>query len=225
VSTSLQVGEGVTELLVGDRVQCAGGMASMVMAQATSCWKLPPHYSFAEGACFSTGYSTAYHCLVERARLRAGEVCLVHGATGGMGMAAVHIARALGATVIGTGGSEAKLTRVRAQGAAHTICYEDQPRFRGTVKQLTGGRGADVIFDPVGGAVFDESMYCGAYGCRLLVVRACVRACVCTCGGALAAPQRRWLLLCPGSCVLTPTGWCRWALPRECAPRHAPTTC
>lgn len=164
------VGGGMMGVSVGDRVACPGGMASSVVASAASCWVLPSHYSFAEGASFSTGYSTAYHCLVERGQLQPGETVLIHGATGGMGMAAVHIAKAIGATIIATGGSKEKLVTVREQGAGHTICYETEPRFRTTVKSLTDGRGADVIFDPVGGAVFDESMYCGGYGCRLLIL-------------------------------------------------------
>jgi NADPH:quinone reductase len=94
---------------VGDRVQCGGGMASSVVTNASSCWKIPDHYSFLEGAAFSTGYSTAYHCLIERGQLQPGETVLVHGATGGMGMAAVHIAKAVGATIIATGGSDNKL--------------------------------------------------------------------------------------------------------------------
>ena len=101
---------------VGDRVQCGGGMASSVVTNASSCWKIPDHYSYLEGAAFSTGYSTAYHCLIERGQLQPGETVLVHGATGGMGMAAVHIAKAVGATIIATGGSDNKLQVVAAQG-------------------------------------------------------------------------------------------------------------
>lgn len=91
-------------------------MASSIVTSASSCWKIPDHYSFLEGATFSTGYATAYHCLIERGQLQAGETILVHGATGGMGMAAVHIAKAVGATVIATGGSDDKLEIVSAQG-------------------------------------------------------------------------------------------------------------
>ena len=164
------VGEGVGNVVVGDRVQCGGGMASTIVTSASGCWKIPDHYSFTEGATFSTGYSTAYHCLIERGELQAGETILVHGATGGMGMAAVHIAKAVGATVLATGGSDEKLAIVAAQGADHTICYETTPGFKGLVKELTGGKGCDVVFDPVGGAVFDESMpSCCAYGCRFLL--------------------------------------------------------
>ena len=164
------VGEGVDEVEVGDRVQCGGGMASSILVRASSCWKIPDHYSFTEGATFGTGYGTAYHCLIERGQLQAGETILIHGATGGMGMAAVHIAKAVGATIIATGGSDEKLEIVKAQGAHHTICYETTPGFKGLVKELTGGKGCDMIFDPVGGAVFDESMpSCCAYGCRFLL--------------------------------------------------------
>ena len=111
-----RTGDGVDNVNVGDRVQCGGGMASSIVTSASSCWKIPDHYSFLEGATFSTGYATAYHCLIERGQLQAGETILVHGATGGMGMAAVHIAKAVGATVIATGGSDDKLEIVSAQG-------------------------------------------------------------------------------------------------------------
>lgn len=108
---------------VGDRVQCGGGIASSVVTNASSCWKIPDHYSFLEGAAFSTGYSTAYHCLIERGQLQPGETVLVHGATGGMGMAAVHIAKAVGATIIATGGSDNKLQVVAAQGCVSACVF------------------------------------------------------------------------------------------------------
>jgi NADPH2:quinone reductase len=113
-------------------------------------------------------YLTAYVALVRRGNLKAGETLLVHGASGGVGMAAVDIAKLLGATVIATGGSDEKLKRVKAQGADHVINTEGG--FREAVKALTQGRGADVIYDPVGGDVFDESIRCINFDGRLLVI-------------------------------------------------------
>jgi len=119
----------VDTVSVGDRVQCGGGMASSVVVKASSCWKIPDHYSYLEGASFSTGYSTAYHCLIERGQLQPGETILVHGATGGMGMAAVHIAKAVGAVIIATGGSDEKLAVVAAQGCA--LLVQQCPQWSG----------------------------------------------------------------------------------------------
>jgi NADPH2:quinone reductase len=105
---------------------------------------------------------------MQRADLKAGETLLVHGAAGGVGLAAVDIGKLYGATVIATAGSDAKLEVVRQLGADHLINYTDG--FREQVKELTGGRGADVIYDPVGGDVFDESMRCIAPFGRILIV-------------------------------------------------------
>ena len=107
--------------------------------------------------------------LAHRAVLRRGEVLLVHGAAGGVGLAAVEIGKLMGATVIATAGSEAKLQVAAQRGADHLINYREGG-FREQVKELTGGRGADVIFDPVGGAVFEESLRCINWEGRILVV-------------------------------------------------------
>ena len=130
--------------------------------------KKPSHLSFAEAAAYQVAYLTAYVALVRRGNLQAGETLLVHGASGGVGMAAVDIGKLLGATVIATGGSDAKLQRVLAYGADHVINTEHG--FREQVKALTGGRGADVIYDPVGGDIFDESTRCINFDGRLLII-------------------------------------------------------
>src|SRR5690606_25152623 len=124
--------------------------------------------SFAEAAAFPAAYITAYVALVRRANLQPGETLLVHGASGGVGMAAVDVGKLLGATVIATSGSDAKLDKVLAYGADYAI--NASLGFRDKHKTLTHGRGADVIFDPVGGDVFDESVRCIAFDGRLLVV-------------------------------------------------------
>ena len=136
--------------------------------QADGLQKKPDNLSFDQAASYSAAYLTAYVALVRRGRLQAGETLLVHGASGGVGMAAVDVGKLLGATVIATGGSDEKLAKVKAYGADHVINTEGG--FREHVKDLTGGRGADVIYDPVGGDIFDESVRCIAFDGRLLVI-------------------------------------------------------
>jgi NADPH2:quinone reductase len=113
--------------------------------------------------------TTAYHSLVHRAALRKGEVALIHGASGGVGLAAVQLARHLGARVIATGGDDRRLAIVKQNGADEVVNYRTAD-FVAAVKELTGGKGADVIYDPVGGEVLEKSVRAAAYGARLLVV-------------------------------------------------------
>jgi NADPH:quinone reductase len=144
-----------------------GGLADLVAVDAAQVRAKPANLSFAEAAATGAAYLTAYVALVRLARLRAGEWVLVHGASGGVGLAAVDLAKALGARVIATSRSPAKLARVAALYAPDaTLPATD---FRAAVKDLTGG-GAHVVFDPVGGDVFDESIRCITFGGRLLVV-------------------------------------------------------
>ena len=144
-----------------------GGFAEVVAVDAAAVRALPPHLSFAEGAAVGAAYLTAYVALVRLGALRPDEWLLVHGATGGVGLAAVDLAHALGARVIATSRSPEKLAMLAADyPVAATL---PAPGFRDAVKELTGG-GADVVFDPVGGDVFDESTRCIAFGGRLLVV-------------------------------------------------------
>jgi NADPH2:quinone reductase len=130
---------------------------------------LPSGWSWAEGAGFRVAAQTAYHSLVHRAALKAGETVLVHGASGGVGLAAVQLAKHLGATVIATGSDDARLAIVKQNGADHLINYRAQD-FVAVVKELTGGKGCNVIYDPVGGEVLEKSMRVAAYGARLLIV-------------------------------------------------------
>jgi NADPH2:quinone reductase len=107
--------------------------------------------------------------LIDRGQLRPGEVLLVHGAGGGVGLAAVEIGKFLGATVIAAASSEEKLGVAQARGADHLVLYGREP-FRDAVKRITDGRGADVVFDPVGGEIFENSLRCIAWGARVLVI-------------------------------------------------------
>jgi NADPH2:quinone reductase len=162
----------VTTPHVGDKVVTkhrVGGYADELVLGAADVYPLPPGFSLAEGACFMVGYHTAYHALVQRGRVQAGQTLLVHGASGGVGLGAVEIGKLLGATVIATGSSDDKLAVVQARGADHVINYA-RDSFRERVKALTGDRGADVIYDPVGGDVFDESLRCIAWNGRLLII-------------------------------------------------------
>lgn len=165
------IGPDVEGWSVGDEV-CGGarfgGFAEYVVASAAGLQHKPANFSFEEAASYSAAYLTAYVSLVRRGNLQPGETLLVHGASGGVGMAAVDLGKLLGATVIATGGSDAKLAQIKAYGADHVLNTADG--FRQQVKDLTGGRGADVIYDPVGGDVFDESVRCIAFDGRLLVI-------------------------------------------------------
>ncbi|HUN51483.1 MAG TPA: NADPH:quinone oxidoreductase family protein [Candidatus Sulfotelmatobacter sp.] len=162
----------VSGVRVGDQVitkHRVGGYTDEIVLAAADTHPLPPGFDYAEGACFMVGYHTAYHGLVQRGQVGPGQVLLVHGAAGGVGLGAVEIGKLLGATVIATGSRDDKLAVVKARGADHVINYVSD-NFRERVKELTDGRGADVIYDPVGGDVFDESLRCIAWNGRLLVV-------------------------------------------------------
>jgi NADPH2:quinone reductase len=167
-----EVADDVAGFAVGDRVIIKlrhGGYADEAIVAPSQLTPLPSTFDYAEGATFLAAHGTAYHGLVDRARIRSGEVLLVHGAGGGVGLATVEIGRMLGATVIAAASSEDKLAAARARGADHGVLYGAEP-FRDAVKRITGGRGVDVVFDPVGGDVFEQSLRCIAFGARLLVV-------------------------------------------------------
>ncbi len=171
------VGRDVVGIQEGDPVIVAvryGGYSEAVNVPAESVKPIPGKMSYAKAASYRNAYVTAYVALTRRGHLAAGETLLVHGATGGVGMAAVDMGKRLGATVIATGGRDDKLAVVASRGADHVINYTKDDGglggFREQVKELTDGRGADVIFDPVGGDVFDESMRCINWGGRLLTI-------------------------------------------------------
>lgn len=165
------LGEGVSGAKVGDAVVVAsrfGMMAEEVNVPATMLRPKAAAMTWAEAASYPAAWLTAYVALVRRGSLLRGETLLVHGAAGGVGMAAVDFGLLLGATVIATAGSQDKLDVLRARGAHHVIDYTKG--FRDEVKRITFDRGADVIYDPVGGDVFDESVRCIAFDGRLLVI-------------------------------------------------------
>ena len=160
------VGEG-SHVSIGDIVLTGAGCIEQVTVPEASVLVLPAGIDMAAASSFRAGYTTALHGL-QLSRIQPGETLLVHGAAGGMGLAAVDIGKLLGARGIATASSDDKLAILPSLGADHTINYSDG--FRDEVKALTDGRGADVIFDPVGGDVFDESMRCIAPFGRILIV-------------------------------------------------------
>ena len=163
---------GAEGVALGDRVIVKmrhGAYSDEAVVAPSQLTPLPSTFDYAEGATFLAGHGTAYHALVDRGQLRPGEVLLVHGAGGGVGLAAVEIGKLLGATVIAAASSDEKLEVAKGKGADHLVRYDREP-FRDAVKRITDGRGADVVFDPVGGDVFENSMRCINWGARLLVV-------------------------------------------------------
>ncbi|MGJ5177078.1 NADPH:quinone oxidoreductase family protein [Bradyrhizobium oligotrophicum] len=168
----IEAGAGVTDHAVGDRVIVRmrfGAYAEEAVVAPSQLTPLPSTFDYAEGATYLAGHGTAHHALVDRGKLEPGETLLVHGAGGGVGLAAVEIGKLLGATVIAAASTEEKLAVARARGADHLVLYAREP-FREAVKRITDGRGVDVVFDPVGGEVFENSVRCIAWGARLLVI-------------------------------------------------------
>jgi NADPH:quinone reductase len=168
----IEVDDAADGVAVGDRVIVKmrhGAYADEAVVEAAQLTPLPSTFDYAEGATFLAAHGTAYHALIDRGQLRPDEVLLVHGAGGGVGLAAVEMGKMLGATVIAAASSEDKLAAAQRQGADHLVLYGREP-FRDAVKRITDGRGADVVFDPVGGEVFENSMRCIAWGARILVI-------------------------------------------------------
>jgi len=169
----VEVGEGVS-VRVGDKVigqtgAHGGGYAEYATVPATHLWSWPDGMSAGQAAGMFVTYQTGYCALHHRARLQPGETLLVHAAAGGVGSAAVQLGKAAGATVIASAGGPEKCTVAKAQGADHVIDYSTEDLVA-RVKEITGGRGADVIFDPVGGDVFDASRKVVAFEGRILVI-------------------------------------------------------
>ncbi len=168
----IELGEGVTEFAIGDRVMAGvrpGGFAEQAVADVGAMQKTPEPFDDVTAAAFRVTYITAYHCLLQRGGLQAGEWVLINGATGGVGLAAVEIAKLHGAKIIATGGDDGKLEVVKRYGADHVINYRQGP-FRDQVKELTDRKGVNLVYDPVGGDVFDQSLRCMAWHGRLVVV-------------------------------------------------------
>ncbi|MGN6147263.1 MAG: NADPH:quinone oxidoreductase family protein [Rhizomicrobium sp.] len=166
----ISVGSGVTRFKVGDRLvggALSGGFAEEAQGPEGSYRPIPGDADYAVASAYTTAYLTAYVSLVRRGELAKGETLLVHGAAGGVGLAAVDLGKVLGATVIATASSDEKRAFLKDYGADHVL---PSSGFREAVKELTGGRGADVIYDPVGGDVFDESIRCINFNGRILIV-------------------------------------------------------
>ncbi len=167
-----EVGEGVTSLKVGDRVLASpgfGGFASQVVCGAASAIPVPEAMDFVTASALLMTYGTSHYALKDRADLEAGETLLVLGAAGGVGLAAVEIGKVLGATVIAAASSDEKLAVCREHGAAMTINYESED-LKARVKELTGGKGVDVIYDPVGGRYAEPALRSIAWEGRYLVI-------------------------------------------------------
>jgi NADPH2:quinone reductase len=165
------VGPDVTGFAIGDAVMSRhtlGACAELGNAKAALCDKVPAGLSLAQAGVFRGAYTTAYHALLQRGRMQAGEWLLVHGAAGGIGIAAIQVAKAFGARVIATAGSEEKRAACLQEGADHAIDYRSG--FVDQVKELTGGRGVDVVYDPIGDKVAEESLRCLAWCGRLLIL-------------------------------------------------------
>jgi NADPH2:quinone reductase len=174
--TVAALGAGVTSVKPGDRVMAQieyGAFAGRAVAAHAQCHRMPDRMSYAEGAAMGLVYLTAYFALVERGDLRPGESVLVNGAAGGVGLATVQLAKALGATVVAGVGSEEKAALARANGADHVV-RTDVPElredFRRQVFAAVGRDGVDLIIDPVGGDVFDASLRAIAWCGRIVTV-------------------------------------------------------
>jgi NADPH2:quinone reductase len=166
------VGEGITAFAKGQKVLAMvnqGGFAEYALSDPHRTFPMPNGMDFPAAAAFPIVYQTSYFALVTRGQLQAGEWLLVHAGASGVGMSAIQIGKALGARVIATAGSEEKLQFAREQGAEHAVSY-GEPGWVDAVKTFTKGHGADVIYDPVGGDIFDLSSKCIASEGRHLVI-------------------------------------------------------
>jgi NADPH2:quinone reductase len=166
------VGSGVNNIQTGDSVMALclqNGFSEASVVPATHVFALPADWTFAEGAAFPIVYHTGWYALHRRAQLAKGETLLVHAGASGVGMAAIQLGKAMGARVLATASTEAKRNFALSVGADHVIDYT-QANWPDEVKQLTNGRGADVIYDPVGGDAFDLSTKCIATEGRILVI-------------------------------------------------------
>src|SRR5438874_4466873 len=182
------VGPGVGAFKPGDRVMSRhrlGAFAQLGNSKAEDCDLIPSAMSLEEAAVFRNVYHTAYHALLQRGRLERGDWVLVHGAAGGIGLPAIQIAKLYGANVIATASTEEKRAVCLEEGADHAIDYHSG--FRDQVMDLTGGRGVDIVYDPVNGLTFDESLRCLAWGGRILILGFL--------GGAPAAARSNYLLI------------------------------
>lgn len=168
----MELGEGVSGFALGQRVVAVlgvGAFAEEAVAPAAAVHPIPDAMSFTDAAAFVVAYGTSHLGLKSRAGLKPGEFLLVTGAAGGVGLTAVEVGARLGATVIAAAGGADKLEVARRAGATHLIDYRGES-VAGRVKEITGGRGANVVYDPVGGKGFDDLLRATAQGGRILIV-------------------------------------------------------
>lgn len=168
----LEVGEGVENYNIGDKIFAAamlGGYSDELVIPAASAIPMPPTVSYEAAASVPCVYGTSIHALKQRGQLQAGETLLVLGATGGVGMATIQIGKLMGAKVIAAGGSDEKLKQATAAGADMVLNYNNED-IREVVKKATGGKGADVVFDAVGGDIFDQAIKSINWGARYLII-------------------------------------------------------
>lgn len=169
--TVVAVGANVTQFRAGDRVMSRhtlGAFAELGNAKAALCDLVPPGMSTELAGVFRGAYGTAYHALLQRGRMKEGEWVLVHGAAGGIGIAAIQVAKLFGTKVIATASTDEKRNACLQEGAEHAIDYHGG--FLDKVKELTGGRGVDIVYDPIGAEVTEESLRCLAWCGRLLIL-------------------------------------------------------
>jgi NADPH2:quinone reductase len=167
----LAVGPDVTTFKPGDLVMSrhgTGAFAEIANAKAATCDIVPKGMSLEAAGVYRSAHGTAYHALLQRGRMKSGEWVLVHGAAGGIGIAAIQIAKLNGAKVIATASTEEKRAACTKEGADHTLDYRDG--FTDAVKKITDGRGVDIVYDPIGDKVGEESLRCLAWGGRLLIL-------------------------------------------------------
>jgi len=182
------IGPDVAGFKPGDRVmsrQRLGAFAELGNCKVEECDLIPSALNLEQAAVFRNVYHTAYHALLQRGRLKSGEWVLIHGAAGGIGLPAIQIAKLHGAHVIATASTDEKRSVCLEEGADHAIDY--QAGFRDRVVELTGGRGVDIVYDPVNGPTFEESLRCLAWGGRILILGFL--------GGAPALARTNYLLI------------------------------
>lgn len=183
------VGDGVSGFKPGDRVMARlrlGAFAELGNARAENCQLIPAGLSLEAAAVFGGAFHTAYHALVQRGRMKAGDWVLIHGAAGGIGIAAIQVAKLYGATVIATASTDEKRAACLEEGADYAIDYREG--FRDRVKEITGAHdGVDICYDPIGAHVFDESLRCLAFGGRILILGFL--------GGGPSTPRTNYLLI------------------------------
>ncbi len=168
----IEIGANVKNVKVGDRVMSVtghGAFAEQICIESSKITLLPDGMDYVTAAGISLTYGTSSYALFQRALIKENDYVLIHGASGGVGLAAIEISKAIGAKVIATASNEEKLKVARKYGADYCINYTNS-EFKEKVKEITNKKGADIIYDPVGGEVFEQSLRCIAWDGRLLVI-------------------------------------------------------